>query len=340
VVSELLVSRICARGQYRELVKDKKTKETKKIIIHRPTRNNSYNVFHGRRVAAGLHLIDQNGGRLEIELPPVDTVTMSGLGEPPSLFLSTNDGWTEFSDHLRKEGLTVGGKHYDLQNLPPTRLSDPYTMLSKFIFIDVQSEGDLGSMGGNEKVLSQICSAYDPHNATPCLFEPKGFYDSAQGETSEEFGAYASMTSTEMVSAEELLHRAEVAAEENTAHTTFVAVKGKHPPQQGPTREDLASRRDQENAFRYTEHAVPCGTEVTVMAKPVRNANGLLTLAPPDDAEDGQESSNPDAERFRFRMLKGFTAENLLKQRNLSMAQYYGMAVVGVVPPRMATATR
>jgi len=336
VMSEVLVTRLCGKAQTVHIVKEGKKRRVKEIEVRRPQRNQAYPVFHGRQMAAGLHMRDTNGGRLDLCPPAVDTVSLGGLGEPPSLFLSANDGMTEFFSYIRKEGISVGDTHIDMQDLPPSKLSDPYTMLSHFIFIDQSSALDLGSIGSNAQVLQQLCEAYNG-GPQPCLFEPRGFYDDGvQGGGQFTLPSYASFKKTEMVSANELLRCATQASNENTQNTLF-HIEGQchkaddsRTKMKGPRKADLAALRDKENAFRYTELAVPFGAEVTVLGKPVRNKAGGITVVPPNETEDGRSSADPSADRFRFRILKGHGVENLVKQRELNMNMYYGLAVVGV----------
>jgi len=328
VLSEILVARICAKHQWR--TEDKKSK---KVIIKRPCRNESYNCFHGRREAEGLHLLDLDGTRADLVLPPANAVGLTGIPEPPPLFLPVNDVWTEFTHYLRKDGLTgPGGRHQRLDDLPPMRLSDPYTLLSEFIFIDVQSQGDLGSMPGNHGVLGDIAEAYRSSSGpAKFLWEPRGFYDSVKGGGYDDVPAYATprFRRTEMVSAGELTERAQASARENSRSTPYCEPTF--------TRAELDQRRDQENCFRYTELAIPRGTNVTVLARPMVAEAGTgegaacrVRLVSPLTTDEAREAHEPKADRFRFRILKGHTVENLLRHRDLNVNAYYGLAVVGL----------
>ena len=98
VVSEMLVARICAKHQ-----SVRRDKTTKNVTIKRPKRNESYNCFHARRVADRLHIIDMDGNRADIELPPADAVGLAGVSDPPPLFLPVSDVWTEFTHYLRTD---------------------------------------------------------------------------------------------------------------------------------------------------------------------------------------------------------------------------------------------
>jgi len=330
VVAEILVARICAKHQ-----SVRREKTTKRVTIKRPRRNESYNCFHGRRVSERLHLIDLDGNRADIELPPADAVGLAGVSDPPPLFLPVSDVWTEFTHYLRKDGVTgPSGRRQRLDDLPPMRLSDPYTLLSEFIFLDVQSPGDLGGFPGNGSVLEGIGEAFRS-GPTPAkfLWEPRGFYDSVRGGGYDDVPAYATKyRKTEMVTARELLDRAQVAAKENARHT----------PHCEPTftRLELEQRRDEENCFRYTELAIPRGTPVTILARPMVAQAGTgegvdcnIRLVSPG-CDEGPGPFNVDAknlkDRFRFRILKGHQVENLLRHRELNPTAYYGLGLVAM----------
>lgn len=331
VLSEILVARICAKHQRRS-----EDKRTKRVAIKRPCRNESYNCFHGRRVASGLHLLDLDGTRADLDLPAADAVGLAGIPEPPPLFLPVNDVWTEFTHYLRRDGLMgPGGRHQKLDDLPPMRLSDPYTLLSEFIFIDVQSPGDLGGMPNNPQVLASIAEAYRGRDGpAKFLWEPRGFYDSVKGGGYDDVPAYASarFRRTEMVSAGELMERAQAAARQNALNTPYCEPTF--------TREGLLQRRDQENCFRYSELAIPRGTPVTVLARPMVAEAGtgggsdcrILLTSPLTGNDDWKDlgGGDPKADRFRFRIRPGHTVENLLRLRDLNVNAYYGLALVGL----------
>jgi len=317
VITEVLISRLCVCAWKEEKTKeDRNGRKYKEITIHRSRRNSSYNVFHARNAADGLYLTDLRGKQLSMRLPEANMVNLVGLGEPPSLFLSTADTFTEFFNYLRKDGLTVSGQHVDLSSMPPTKLGDPLTMISQFIFMDFQSQTDLG-IRGNEQALDQLRSAYNRPESEQFLWEPQGFYDMNKGA----FPRGATLRTRELVSAEELLRRARRAAEENSQTTEFCE----------PTfsRRQLPQLRDSENCFRFSELAIPRDSPVTILARPEPDGEGGIRLVPPNSAENGKDVADPDAERFRFRILSGYSIENLLKQRNLNIMQYYGLAVVG-----------
>eukprot|EP00930_Biecheleria_cincta_P001784 TRINITY_DN102881_c0_g1_i1.p1 TRINITY_DN102881_c0_g1~~TRINITY_DN102881_c0_g1_i1.p1 ORF type:complete len:795 (-),score=130.78 TRINITY_DN102881_c0_g1_i1:26-2410(-) len=326
VAAEILVARICAKHQRRT-----EEKRTKKVTIKRPRRNESYNCFHGRRVSEGLHIIDLNGSRADLELPAADAVSLAGVPDPPPLFLPVSDVWMEFTSYLRQDGMTgPNGKRQRLDDLPPMRLSDPYTLLSEFIFVDVQSPGDLGGFPGNPAVLADIAEAYKgSHGPAKFLWEPRGFFDSVRGGGYDDVPAYASAKKTEMVTVQELMARAEAAAKDNSRYSPFCE----------PTfaRSDLERRRDQENCFRFTELAIPRGTPVTVLARPTvaeagtgESAGCSIRLASPL-CEDDRSDSDPKADRFRFRILKGHQAENLLRHRELDPTPYYVLGLLAMV---------
>jgi len=329
VVAEILVARICAKHQ-----SVRREKTTKRVTIKRPRRNESYNCFHGRRVSDRLHVIDLDGNRADIELPPADAVGLAGVSDPPPLFLPVSDVWTEFTHYLRKDGVTgPSGRRQRLDDLPPMRLSDPYTLLSEFIFLDVQSAADLGGFPGNPHVLEEIAEAFRV-GQTPAkfLWEPRGFYDSVRGGGYDDVPAYATgrFRKTEMISARELLDRAQAAGKENTRYT----------PHCEPTfsRAELEQRRDEENCFRYTELAIPRGIPVTILARPMiaeagtgEGADCNIRLVSPQGDEGPPHADLKNLkDRFRFRILRGHQVENLLRHRELNPTAYYGLALVAI----------
>lgn len=275
VLSEVLVARLC--------VSTSKTEKDGKAKIHRHPRAKSYCCFYSRKVADGLHLLDMQGARIEMKLPSADNLPQHSPmlhGEAPSLFLPTANVMEEFFSFLRKDGLMVQGKKLDLANLPPSELTYPDTLLSKFIFIDTQSTSDTGVFGGSPAALPGIGTAYGGQ----FLWEPHGFYDSCEPEWVEN-------KQSELVSAQELLNRGRKAAQLNTSNTKYCE----------PTfsRDELARRRDEENCFRVTELAIPRGSDVTVLARPVKTAQGKVMLVPPNDAEEGADVDNPDSQRSK-----------------------------------------
>lgn len=322
VLTETLIARVFC-STYKYVHKEKKKKE---VEIKRTPRNQSYNVFHARNVSEGLYLADMQGNKMTLQLPDANIVKQVGLGEPPPLFLATADTSSEFFDFLRKDGLTVQGQHMDLSDMPPTTVGDPLTMLSKFIFMDVQSNNDLGLMGNNE-VLEKLAVAYGRSASEGFLWEPKGFYDS---DNNGHFFHGTTLATRELVSSQELLRRAKQAAQENSKSTGHCE----------PTfsRAELPRLRDNENCFRFTELAIPRDSPVTVLARPEPDGDGGIRLVPPNSAENGRDAADPDAERFRLRIISGYTIENLLKQRDLNIMQYYGIAVVGAFATLYAAA--
>jgi hypothetical protein len=98
------------------------------------------------------------------------------------------------------------------------------------------------------------------------------------------------------------------------------------PDTRGPKRTELAQLRNEENAFRFTEHAIVRGSKVTVLGTPVRDAKtGSLSIVPPPRVGAGETKQD----RFFLRILKGHTIKQLLKQRAVNNLIYYGRAIVG-----------
>jgi len=320
ILSEILVARLCPWVSKTEKKEDD---GSKKVTIERKCRKQSYTCFYARRIADGFHILDMQGGRIELKPPSAELLPQFSPihhGEAPSLFLPTANVQEEFFGMLRKEGLTVKGQHIDFSNLPASKITDPDTLLSKFIFVDKQSATEMGGFGENASVLRGIGAAYP---ASKFLWEPRGFYDKNNASESR-LPDYVPLEdqNSKMVGAAELLEKASRAASLNSEKTPYCE----------PTfsRESLRARRNEESCFRITELAIPRGSDVTILGKPVTNPQGKVMLVPPNSAEDGADVDNPDAQRYRFRILKGHTVENLLKQRSVNILQYYGFAVVGV----------
>lgn len=328
VLSEILIGRICAKHQRR--IEDRKSS---KVVIKRPCRNESYNCFHGRRCSEGLHVIDMEGRRADLELPPPDAVRVEGIAEPPPLFLPVDDVWAELTRCLRKE--SAPGQRHPLTNLPPIRLSDPYTLLSDFIFLDAQSFGDVGTLPGHPEVLSTIAEAFRTQSGpAKFLWEPRGFYDSVKGGGYNDVPAYANpkYRRAEMVSASEFIERAEVAATENTRSTPYC--------EPSFTRAELEERRNQENCIRYTELAIPRGSPITILARPTitqagtgEGADCRIRLMTPQQDSDDDRVYKSLADRPCFRILRGHGSENLLRHRDAycSVKIYYCLTVLGAL---------
>lgn len=323
VLTELLVARVCGKHQRRLW-----DKRSKKVTIRRPCRNESYNCFHGRRVSEGLHFVDMNGTRAAIELPPANAVCLHGVVEPPVLFLPAADVWAEFSHGIYTDSLE--GQSRRLDDLASTRLSDPAMLLSEFIVVDVQVDVDIGFFEGGPHCLEVIEEAFPAEPANKFLWEPRGFYDSVKGGGYNDVPAYANMKyrRAEMVTAKELLKRAEVAARENSSNTPFCEPTF--------TRAMLHRRRDEENCFRYAELSIPRDSPITILARPMISEAGTggvgadccIHLVPPaQEDEDGRRQ----AERFHFRILKGHSIDSLLRPTDLNLSAHYAMAVGGLL---------
>lgn len=312
VLTEMLMERICGKGQTRS--GDRSSINAK---VFRPKCNKSYTCFHARNVSENLHVIDQSGARMEVALPEVNADSLFGMKEPPSLFLATKDVW--------EDRFTLWGRgSSDACSESHVKLVTPYTLLSKFIFIDTRSPNDLGLSAEN---LECIARKYRSDAGSPrYLFEPCGFYDTPLDKDKDGIPKYASLQTACMVDARNFAAMAKKAAKENSRHTPFC-----EPIFQ---REELLKRRESENCFRFVEEAIPRGSLVTLVAKPqvaLQGARCRVTLVPPSYTDVGGWSSRLDPRHFRFRILKGHTVLNLLKQRSLSIAIYYVVVVLGIL---------
>jgi hypothetical protein len=119
VVSEVVVARLCSRLQRNETIRKtvphksdetdaekarrrRVEEEIDHFEIHRPKRHQSYTVFQGRKVARGLHIVDQQGAKISLSLPKVHTI------EPSPLFLPTANGIREWGGACGKRGINSG----------------------------------------------------------------------------------------------------------------------------------------------------------------------------------------------------------------------------------------
>ena len=108
----------------------------------------------------------------------------------------------------------------------------------------------------------------------------------------------------------------QVAAKENARYT----------PHCEPTftRLELEQRRDEENCFRYTELAIPRGTPVTILARPMvaqagtgEGADCNIRLVSPgcDEGLEPPLDAKNLKDRFRFRILKGHQVGELVREK-------------------------
>ena len=84
----------------------------------------------------------------------------------------------------------------------------------------------------------------------------------------------------------------------------------------------MQQMRDEENCFRFVELGISA-SEVVVVARP-HYEGGRIVLRPPLANADVGEA------QFEFRILKGHTAEQLLKHRTASGLVFVGFAVMGL----------
>lgn len=327
VIAELLVTRLFGTTH-----KVYKTDQDGKIVeppevesIRRGQRNARYNVFHHRSVSEGLHVIGSEGREADLVLPPVIQGKMAEMQEPPSLFLSVADAFTEWGRYFNKKGPEKETQHLNVQVFPEgspqvVAIGDPYTHLSLWIFMDQMSAQDDGDWVLGSDTLGAIDKAAKTVADKRFLWEPRGYYNYDWWDAP--IPDWCSFRESEFVTGTELASRAQVAAKENSANTDHCE----------PTfsREELPSLRSKECCYRYAELAIPKGEPVTILARPVKSGGGrTIALVPPHDAENGEDKDLAEASRYRFRILKGHTFNNLLKQRTLGINVYYALGIVG-----------
>lgn len=148
-----------------------------------------------------------------------------------------------------------------------------------------------------------------------------GFYDNHPG-----FWSKWTDKRGEWVDYETFQYRAKQAAELNAVNQEASDL----------TAHEMRECRDEENGFRIVELGIPDGEEVTVLAKPEisdRDGKQMINLCDPDATAHTTafwSLANIGQERFQFRILKGYTVENLLKHRNGSLGVYAGFGLMGL----------
>jgi len=169
------------------------------------------------------------------------------------------------------------------------------------------------------------------------LWNGKGFYDNNSSER-----GWMSHYGTELVSYPEYARRLETAREENCRHQE--ASEWSYGTMQ--------AMRDEENCFRFVEIGISAA-EVVVVARPcfeeeAQQARELLAeQATPEPGGDavvhasgrprGRIVLRPPTKKgageaqFEFRILRGHTAEQLLKHRDVSGLVFVGFAVMGLL---------
>ena len=324
VISELLVTRLGCEATRKE-EKDKEGNVTVKIT--RKPKAARFNIHHQRQESEGLYLIDaeNDNEQAALELPVYD---IKG-GDSPELFLSLPEAMHEFRGFL-----SMMMPFVNLVNA-----NKPFTHLSKFIFIDQQSATDDGNQFAKKEKSSSFWDShvYVRERTNPVTIKckdhvgvldllgraspndwhwnPHAFYDNNPSSS------WSKWNEEETISYEEMKYRIPEAAKLNSRYQE--AAEG-----------SIDHLRDEENCFRICELGVPRNAEVTILAKPVlsdettEGSDGMHTRSIKLIAPSKPEGIFTD--RFQFRILKGHTIENLLKHRDLGMAVYAGLAIMGV----------
>ena len=301
LVRELLVTRLGCEA----VRKEKEDKEgRRRVEITRKARTARFNVFHDRAVAEGLHVVGLAGESADLVLPAYGEAELRAHAAP-SLFLSLPDALNEF-----KRWSSFGIINADKS----------LTHLSRFVHLDQSSDMDDGSFraaasragaGGAGLVVASdggagALEALGKLKPSGWLWNGKGFYDNNSSDD-----AWMSHYGVSMVSFPEFAQRLATAREENCRHQR-ASEWDYHTMQQ---------MRDEENCFRFVELGISA-SEVVVVARP-HYEGGQIVLRPPVAKEVGEA-------QFEFRILKGHTAEQLLKHRNASVLVFVGFAVMGL----------
>ena len=301
VISELFVTRLGCEA--RKIVTKDKNGHRKEKITRKPHRAR-FNVLHHRKVAEGLEIMDSYGSRAGVKLEDFGSAEMLA-NESPSLFLSLPDPMKEFKQFFRTTNM---GKIVGIGNA-----DKPLSHLSKFLHLDQQSETDTGAFS----TRSSRTALDDLGHLFPdgWLWSGNGFYDNNPGY-------WSSYSGVEIVNFKEFKSRMSVAAKENarSQDATTMSTTG------------MQQARDEENCFRVSEIGIPNHSDVVILGKPQltlgNDADGNdLIITPPDQPESWSNVSDP---RFKLRILKGHTVDNLLKHRSGAMQAYLGFGAMGV----------
>lgn len=321
LVRELLVTRLGCEAVRKE-TKDKEGNVQVKIT--RTPRGARFNVFHDRAVADGLHVVGLAGESADLELPAYGEAELRA-NAAPSLFLSAPDAINEF-------------KQWSPVNI--INADKSLVHLSRFVHLDGSSDMDDGSfrpdLAGSAVVSRGAAGALEAlGKLKPAgwLWNGKGYYDNNSRERS-----WMSHYGVGMLSYPEFARRLATAREENCRFQE--ASEWSYGTMQ--------SMRDEENCFRFVELGISAG-EVVVVARPCIVEEGPQPLLAERAAarQTGEESvalapprsrivlRPPDKKgvseaQFEFRILKGHTAEQLLKHRNASTLVFVGFAVMGL----------
>jgi hypothetical protein len=279
-------------GDAREFMVEEYSKE-----LVRRARQTRYTVASKQASAEGLYFTGLAGGQARLEPPQNDWRTSS-----PSLFLSVADGIQEFfqSKELSQAFGELGVEPDPEAMADRSETGHRFVHMSRFVTDDRDSDGDLPP-----KFLDDAVRALGKEGF---VWHPDGYYDKVQNMPG------ASFRTQEVVTSDELLRRARVAAQENNELSIY-----KYEGQ------DLALSRDREFGFRLVELAIPEQLPVTLVAKPLvdSGAERRIRFTAPDKEHNGM--------RFRFRILKGHGVERLLEQRTQSKLEYQLIGAAGVI---------
>eukprot|EP00854_Cymbomonas_tetramitiformis_P017413 gene17413-20723_t len=294
-VRQMLLTRLSPTARWEEEKKEVEKDGKKETIIIRKLvrspKSTRYTVATVREEAPDLHLKGLEGHRANLKLPPVEDDLSRNS---PTLFLTVADVLQEFfqsSELEAKTGLKVA-------NSDIASTGSRFKHLSKFITRDEEPKGDLPA--GFLRECASKMEALKP-GGSRWVWHPDGYYDN---------GTYGTYRTVEKVSAEALILRASIAAAENNRLSPY---------QDENT--SLYDLRDKEHAFRFVDLSIPTNEKVTVLARPVRDGGRKIMLCDPPEEVDGM--------KFRFRILKGHSADNLLAHRNSNENQYKSMIAIG-----------
>lgn len=305
LVTDLLVTRLGCEAR-KKVKKDKNGR--REVSITRKPRRARFNVKHVRQVADGLYIRGLAGRTAQLQLPEYDI----GSRAAPSLFLTLPDAMAEFKGYF--SGI--------MPMVTILNSDQPFTHLSKFIFIDKQSVTDDGSFQASSTRTSALETSRafkrPPVHETSALDElgrlsPNGWHWDGHGYYDNNPGSWSKWVGKEVLDYEDFKQRLPEAARLNAL--------GQEATEVSPS--EMEANRDDDNCFRFAELGISA-SDVTVLGSPKREEDGSITIGPPP------VTSSHIKERFEFRILRGHTIENLIKHSQGSLQVYFGLACMGL----------
>jgi hypothetical protein len=158
LVTDLLITRLGCEAS-KKVTRHKDGKKT--VYIERKPRMSRFNVKHVRQVADGLYIEGMEGRKARLQLPDY---LLTSDGPSPSLFLSLPDAIAEFKRWFNRTLFEIKLTSR-VQAMVQSDANQPFTHLSKFVFVDQRSATDVGSMqkfdvNGDTSALDELGRLY------------------------------------------------------------------------------------------------------------------------------------------------------------------------------------